>query len=378
MKKTVIAMLVAMLVCLLAPGTVLSYRAPDIAPARDFDIRGPLPNALPQPTGLMLRAPTQANALSSLQSSVQNLSIRWSALTGAPSRIDAPNQALTGPVSAPARDIAINFLSQNLLLFNLSSQDVSEARISRNFISSYNGVTHLTIQQQINGIDVFGGVISINIGWNGQVLNVFGEPMPDAHASVNAQSASLTSDQAVTAAAGSAGVIVSKVEPAPSLIYFPMALGKIVLAWDVTIWDAGTPNIYRTLVDAVDGTILFRQNLTYYSHVLAHGDVYIFDSPIPDNPEGTSIGSVDRVDAPFSGYAAPVPAPNTFPLPFIYNFGLFPTTMPMPTGGTGAVRQVGQQQSAITSTPMKTVTAAIRLVINQPQPLERTLPSPSI
>lgn len=156
MKRPTTILLFAMLVCLLAPGTIVAWRTPDIAPARDLDIRGPLPNVLPQ-AAAPLRASDQANALSSLQGSVQKLSIRWSALTGAPSRIDPPAQPLTGPSLAPARDIAVNFLSQNLSLFNLSSQDVSETRFSRNFTSSYNGVTHLTIQQQINGIDVFGG-----------------------------------------------------------------------------------------------------------------------------------------------------------------------------------------------------------------------------
>src|SRR5262249_17941113 len=57
------------------------------------------------------------------------------------------------------------------------------------------------------------------------------------------------------------------------------------------------------IVDAVDGSVLWHHNLTYYNHIPAHGEVYVSDSPSPDTPTGTGIGQIPRVDSPFTGDA---------------------------------------------------------------------------
>ncbi len=298
-----------MLVWLLAPGAVLAFRAPDpsMAPAPDLDIRGPLANALPPGKAPGPSTPAQAEALSSLlglgaaADARGNVTARWSALTGAPSRISSTTQALTGPNAAAPLDIALGFLTANLALFNLTPQDVAELRVARNFVSQNNGVTHLTFQQQANGIDVFGGAIDINIDRDGRVLNISGEPMPQIHTSLNTTIPVISADGAIARAAASAGVTGLKASQSAGLVYFPLALGNSRLAWDVTVEDARTPNIYRSLVDAVDGTILWRQNLTKYSHIATHGQVFEGDSPIPDNPVGTSTGTIARTDQLFHG-----------------------------------------------------------------------------
>ncbi len=299
----------SLLVWLLVPRAVLAISAPDpsSAPAQDLDVRGSLPSASPPGKAPGPITPAQAETLSSLLGAGAaaeargNVTARWSTLTGAPSRISSTTQALTGPSAGAPLDIARDFLTAHLAVFNLTRQDVSELRISRNFVSQNNGVTHLTYQQQANGIDVFGGVIDINIDRGGRVLNIAGEPMPQFHASVNTTIPVISVEAAMSQAAAGAGVANVKASQSAGLVYFPLALRNSRLAWDVTVEDAQTPNIYRSLVDAVDGTVLWRQNLTKYSHIQTHGLVFEGDSPIPDNPVGTSTGAVARTDQLFHG-----------------------------------------------------------------------------
>lgn len=290
------------LLWLAAPGGVLAFREPDrsVAPASDFDIRGALPRALPSDQAPRSATPAQTNSLSAFTGAAKDLEVRWSALTEAPSRIGSTSGSLTGPSSRDTKDVAIEFATKHAALFDLSGADVGEMRFTREFTSPHNGVGRFTMQQHLDAIDVFGGVVQINVGRDGSVLSLSGEPMPNLAASVNTQTPTLTADEAVTLAADSAGILKIK-NSTTKPIYFPLQLGTIRLAWDVTVEDADTPNNYRVLVDAVDGTVLWRQSLTYYSHVLAHAPVYTSDSPNPDSPAGTTIGLIPTVDALFDG-----------------------------------------------------------------------------
>ena len=98
---------------------------------------------------------------------------------------------------APAREIANGFVNRFRRLLNLSDQDLTEMRWARDFQTQHNGVSHLTLQQQVNGIDVFGGGIKINIDREGRVLNISGEPIPDIHSSVNATTPVIAEENAV-------------------------------------------------------------------------------------------------------------------------------------------------------------------------------------
>jgi extracellular elastinolytic metalloproteinase len=272
-------------------------------PVADLDARGKVATATDEAAVAARVTPAQRKDLEDLKRGVKDLTVRWSTLTGAPSRIHSLTQALTGPSGASPRGIATSFLARYRNLFNLSSQDLAETRFSREYTTRHNGVTHLTLQQQQEGVDVFGGLIQINIDREGRILNVASEPVPRLRDAVNTRRPTVQEKAAIDLAAAAAGVSAPKASRSSGLIFFPMAPGKVRLAWDVTVEDSRSPNIYRSLVDATDGALLWRQNQTYYSHVDAHGPVYTGDSPNPNTPTGTSVGTVARVDSPFNGLA---------------------------------------------------------------------------
>ena len=63
------------------------------------------------------------------------------------------------------------------------------------------------------------------------------------------------------------------------LVYFPLAPGVARLAWATEIW--GDPDAFLVVLDAEDGTVLFRKNLTKYQTQTATYAVYTSDSPAP-------------------------------------------------------------------------------------------------
>jgi hypothetical protein len=96
------------------------------------------------------------------------------------------------------------------------------------------------------------------------------------------------------------------------LLYFPLAPGVARLAWATELW--GDPDAFLTLVDAEDGTLLFRKNLTEYQTQSATYTVYLDDSPAPMSPSTTLPGA--GTQAPFISRSTVTlignEAPNTF------------------------------------------------------------------
>ena len=256
--------------------------------------------AVAQPPGP--KTPAQAAAIDVLKERFDDLTVRWSPLTGSPRRVHSLRGPLTGPRGGAPEQVAKQFLVRQLALLNLSPGDISELRTSRNYKTQHNGLTHLTFQQQVNGIDVFGGKVKINLDSEGRILNLSGEPMPNIHAIVNTGTAILSEVEAIASAAEASRVHVIRDSSSMGLVYFPLSLTEARLAWQVVVNDDETPNSYHTVVDAVNGDILWRRNQTDYGHIDAHGLVFTSDSPDPDTPTGSSPGCcVSRVDRPFSG-----------------------------------------------------------------------------
>ncbi|HQX82546.1 MAG TPA: M36 family metallopeptidase, partial [Vicinamibacterales bacterium] len=73
------------------------------------------------------------------------------------------------------------------------------------------------------------------------------------------------------------------------LVYFPVAHGAARLAWAMELW--GDPDAFLILIDAEDGTVLFRKNATNYQTQSATYHVYNDDSPAPMSPSTMLPGS---------------------------------------------------------------------------------------
>jgi hypothetical protein len=229
------------------------------------------------------------------------LAVRWSELTNAPSRLHRNGVPLTEPSSGGAETVARRFVAEQADLLALSQTDVAALRVTEKPVTASTGVTHVKLQQSVHGTDVFGCALEVNVDSRGRVLSSGGEALSSPEARVNAAQPRLDAAAAVAAGAQASGVKHVRETDGEILVYFPLATGNLRLAWSFTVQDASSPYLYRMVVDAVDGALLYRLSLTHFEHIDAHGEVFASDSPIPNTPRGTSTGSIARTDQPFHG-----------------------------------------------------------------------------
>jgi uncharacterized protein (TIGR03437 family) len=300
-------------------------------PREDFDSRVDHQRSLaapPETTNSIASgsAPAQVGRVSRLKRTRPSVKIRWSSLTGAPSRIYSQAEALSDPTSADAGGAARSFLKENEDLFRLSGAEVDGLKEAKRYVTDRNGVTHLTLQQQVGGIDLFQSALAIHVNREGAVIAASGELIPSVARAVNLTQPKITALEALRAAAGQTGAEIK--EPAQlrsspvgadarqefasvrsfgrdvkaRLVYFPLSGAQARLAWEFVIWMRETPDVYLTLIDAERNTLLYRHNLTDYEEnpLRPHGMVYAEDSPRPDSPHTSdSPPVVERQDAPF-------------------------------------------------------------------------------
>ncbi len=295
----------------------------------DFDIRADHQRSLatlPQSSSQATRAEI-VNEAAQFQQAHPRTILRWSSLTNTPSRMIAQAEALTARSNDDAENIVRRFLQQGV--FQLDSTDINALQIAQRDRTAHNGVTHLTLQQQVNGIEVFGARMSVHITRAGEVFAANGELIPQAARAAKLARPRLTANTALELAADSVGL---KLKAAPSslevagaeqqqtftptaelaraanarLVYFPLAADKLALAWEVEVWPADSPDAYLTIIDAERGSLLYRRNLTCYEGE-PRGLVFTGESPRPNNPNtNDKPPTVERQDvlfrpAPFAG-----------------------------------------------------------------------------
>ena len=195
--------------------------------------------------------------------------------TGAQAQLAASEQTALRHVQAHFKDFGA-----------ASKADVQALRVTDRYTSRHNGVTHVYLLQQHNGLDVFGAAATVNIGPDGSVIHGAGGMVAGLAQKAGVASASLTPEGAVAAAARALNL------PAPSglrverakggrdravtltpggisrasiparLVYQPDADGRVRLAWEVVINTTTGPDIWNARVDASSGELVARTNYT--------------------------------------------------------------------------------------------------------------------
>jgi uncharacterized protein (TIGR03437 family) len=311
----------------------------------DFDARANLQRTLDEPrtagdptdTGQPGATTRSAAARSALKRARPSAQMKWSSLSGAPSRIWSFSETLTAPSNADAETIARRFLKNNHDLFHLNDPEVDGLKVSRRYRTEHNGVTHLTLQQQVNGLEVFQADLAVHLDRDGAVVAASGELIAGAARAANLAQPKLAAAEALRIAAQDveaeiAGALNLRVPPSgveqrqefdraagfasdvpARLVYFPLATDQLRLSWEFIVWMRETPDVYLIVVDAERGSIFYRRNFTSYDEnpLRPHGQVYTKESPRPNLPRTSpSPPVVAREDLPFR--AAPFNGRDTF------------------------------------------------------------------
>jgi uncharacterized repeat protein (TIGR01451 family) len=197
---------------------------------------------------------------------------------------------LTNTLSAQTdirpRETALRFLQENPVKFGLTKQDVADVRVTDEYPTKHNGVTHVWVQQQHLGIPVFNGLFGLHVKSDGSVFTVGHRFVPELASKVNTSLPSLSAAKAVEMAMANLGFSgfpvpslrqkinernfifeggsVSKRDIVVSACYERQGDNALRLAWMLVVEPFGSSDIWNMRVDAQTGLILGKNNRTVY------------------------------------------------------------------------------------------------------------------
>ncbi|HZG54304.1 MAG TPA: T9SS-dependent M36 family metallopeptidase [Pyrinomonadaceae bacterium] len=189
-------------------------------------------------------------------------------------------EPLTAPGNGQPLDIALGFIKQSRQKFGLSEADVLDSKVTDQYTDRHNGVTHIYLRQQIEGIEVVGAEMSTNVAKDGKVINLNSSFIKELRAAAKGGNASLSPVQAVEAVTRHLGLTLTEpletletlsgaqrettlseggVSSEPiraKLVFQPVAENEVRLAWSVEVSEIGGQHWWNISVDAATGEIL--------------------------------------------------------------------------------------------------------------------------
>lgn len=189
---------------------------------------------------------------------------------------------LTQPSSAPAEQVAVDFLRLKAADYGVAGADLAGLEVLSQHTSGHNGVTYVNLVQTYQGRQVLGAVATVSVTKTGEVLHVAqslvgglreatGSRDLDAAGALEAAAEELdlsTADATVESRRADAEQATVLSSPAARedidarLVWQPTDEG-LRLAWELVIDDADSPSLYQVTVDAESGEALHVEDWTH-------------------------------------------------------------------------------------------------------------------
>lgn len=248
----------------------------------------------------VMRSPTLAQhaAAAALDAEFPGSTLRWNVRAGSPKWMAAPaGTFFSGPSDLGPESAARAFFDARTDLFGLSRTRLRELRLS-SVVPAPDGGAHVHFSQEIAGLEVFQSHAVVNVAAGGAVRSagttLFAGLRPAEGPSIVARDALVvalrhTYPQLPIPAElprddGAADTRADRLAtfhedgfaepPTARLVLFPTA-DRARLAWRVHLAEPSRFTDYVTLVDAHDGSLLFRRNRTRYA------TARVLDGPVP-------------------------------------------------------------------------------------------------
>ena len=225
---------------------------------------------------------------------------------------------LTPPGQEKKSEKLRGFVRDNSDLMGLNSTQIADLKVAEDYKNPENDLGIAELEQDIDGIPVFRGSVKAGFTKNHEIVQVINNLAPG----IDPSSVSKDFGDAGTALVAAANNVAHQfgpgenvsavVETSPNKVvfgagdfaptaekmFFPTEPGVAVPAWRVLIWEDDAA--YYVIVDAQDGTVLWRKNLTDSQTQSATFNVYanpnamvnIADSPFPMSPGPNSPNGV--------------------------------------------------------------------------------------
>jgi extracellular elastinolytic metalloproteinase len=237
--------------------------------------------------------------------------------------------AVPSDAASRAAAAALEHVQRHKQDFGLTGSDVKEVSVSSEVPSTHNGITHVYLQQGHRGIDVYNGILTVNVREDGSVLSAGSRFVSNIASLAGGQSARKAAEEAVGAAAGHLNLKPSKefralerkggsqevttlsdggiaARPIEArLVWFPV--GRAVrLAWSVEIEEAGGEHWWIAFVDAETGESLGKDDLIIHDSVEAIGAAVAR----PDGSPAALSSFADVDGSSYNVFAQPFESPN--------------------------------------------------------------------
>ncbi|MDA1015556.1 MAG: M36 family metallopeptidase, partial [Planctomycetota bacterium] len=223
---------------------------------------------------------------------------------------------LSDPDSNGPLDVATQYLRENAAEFGLSTADLSFV-VTSQYESQHNGVTHIYMQQMLNGLPIANATASVNVTQFGEVINVGSSflgglegialrtPAADgpvlsaqeALASFATEAGWTLSDATIAESSTGAGQVTVLLAPEISnepivarLQYVPVSARTIDLAWNLNIQTIDGQHWYDANVDSADGDV------TFVADWVDDASYHVYAQPLENPNDGPRTVVVDPQD----------------------------------------------------------------------------------
>jgi hypothetical protein len=229
---------------------------------------------------------------------------------------------LTAPTGDSRAAALKDFIERNSGLFGLSGEQIDQLEKTADYTNPDGNLSFVQFEQKINSIPVFRGEIKAGFTRKNEIVRVVNNLAPaldyknlptsgktaeqavfDAARFIDAEAVE-TDAKRIAAAPGDLKVTFERGrfadETTAEKIYFPVEYGVARLAWRVLLWRK--TDAFYVIVDAADGTLLWRKNITNYQAQPATYGIY-----------GSFFNSLRAADSPTPmrpGCAIPAPCPE--------------------------------------------------------------------
>ena len=176
---------------------------------------------------------------------------------------------------------AKDLLNQQTTRLIITSKDLSDAHVADHYLSQHNGITHLVYKQQLNGIEVYNGLLQVNVNHKGELINTHNSFVSDLAAQAPSAVPVIAADLAIMNAAAHLGIRTgmpalnlnghhgadhsavyqhSEVSAAdiPVKLVYQRHQDALRLAWDLQIQTS--TDWWNLRVDAISGQVLDQVN----------------------------------------------------------------------------------------------------------------------
>lgn len=185
-----------------------------------------------------------------------------------------------------ALEIAQQYIQSNAQNWQSTESDVRDVAISDNYVSDHNKVTHIYFLQRHKGIEVFNGIINVNVSKEGNVFHAGFNGITNLERKINAITPTLTPQDALDMVAKNLdfkkperwqllenpktnayvfdknNVTYDNIKV--KLQYLPINSQTVRLAWMVELEPINGKDLWTIGIDAVNGAIIYKNSLTLH------------------------------------------------------------------------------------------------------------------